>query len=126
MKILDEVSYIKSKLGLDVGYLTITDEKRLTFTKYKNQLTGRMHVLALIVYKLVLLFLKDKEILNLDLSQVNEVVYEKVESTSKLLDKLKSNKLTLKTDAQDYVFTIPTHLDGTNEFIEELKSLIKQ
>ena len=126
MKILDEVSYIKSKLGLDVGYLTITDEKRLTFTKYKNQLTGRMHVLALIVYKLVLLFLKDKEILNLDLSQVNEVVYEKVESTSKLLDKFKSNKLTLKTDAQDYVFTISTHLDGTNEFIEELKSLIKQ
>ena len=119
---LGEVTYAKSKMSAPIGYLERTASGGLTFTKYKNQVGGRMNIFVWIIYKIVLAFMKDKQLISLDKSEIREVKYEKT-GDGFLEKKFKWNELLITTQDVEYKFLISNSYDQekVNFFIEGLK-----
>ena len=67
---LDYIIYPRSAISSPKGYLEIQQNGDVTFTKYKEQLEGRMHILAWAAYKAAMALMKDKVILTIPQSEV--------------------------------------------------------
>ena len=119
---LDEVTYAKCKMSAPIGYLQRTESGGLTFTKYKNQVSGRMNIFAWIIYKIVLAFMKDKQLISLEKSEIREVKYVKT-GDGFLEKKFKWNELLVTAQDVEYKFLISNSYDQekVNFFIEGLK-----
>jgi len=71
----DEVTYAKSTMSNTIGYLELKENGDVTFTKYKNQITGSVHFLAWIFIQIYLAFQKDKLLLTIPKGTVTNATF---------------------------------------------------
>ena len=120
---LDYVVHKRSTLSAPQGYLQ-TDGNKVTFTKYKNQLEGRMNWLLYIIYSIYLSFIEDKVIVDLDKKDIKEVIYNVAKGSTVMGMSVKYNELKIKTTDSELLFYIDPQYDQekVEAFIEEAKS----
>ena len=72
---IDHIMYKRSTLSVPKGYLQVLPDNTVSFTKYKDQLEGRMNILLWLVYNIVMSFMQDKELVNLKKEDIKAVNY---------------------------------------------------
>lgn len=86
------------------GYLEKNANGDLTFIKYKEQFAGRMNILAWLVYKLVMLFRKDKTLFTIAKKDILEKDFTEGKAGGTFGIGGVSGLLKIKTESNVYSF----------------------
>lgn len=110
------VAYSKSAMSSLDGYLELLPNGDVTFTKYKNQASGRVNILVWLVIMLVQLFMKDKVVLTFPKGSIVGGDFTQGEKGGFAGIGSKWSTLTLTaTDGQVYTF-YASHTEDENLF----------
>lgn len=120
---LDYVLYKKSTFSNPKGYLEILENGDVTFTKYKSQSEGRMHIIIWIIYNIVMSFLKDKLLLTFAKNDIKSVGFKKGNKSIAFGVGGTYGEITIKNSEGDFVFLTETDYD--NEKIENFINTAK-
>ena len=71
----EEVAYVKSALSSTSGHLELQENGDISFTKYKNQMTGRYNIFVWLIIKIALLFMKDKLLFTIPKGTVKDATF---------------------------------------------------
>ncbi len=121
---LDGVVFAKSKMSAPSGYLRRESNGDVTFTKYKSQGAGRMHILIWLIYKLVMAFKKDKLLLTLEAHKIIDAIYQPGVEGGFMNFGAKYGELQLIT-ADNEVYKFMTHPDELDSAFHNFVAAVK-